>query len=117
MSSVVITVTPVGGSPLDITNACVFSRCSFESQMNAVPGRFDLYVRDPNLTLSFTTGSEILLEVDNVPLFGGYVTQVGMTSFAEAADTSNLAAYDLALWHLSGTDYNIILDRRVYRNT
>lgn len=117
MSLVVIEVKPVGGAWSDITNACVFSRCSFESQMNAVPGRFDLYVRDPERVLSFTTGSEIRLTVDTVVLAGGYITQVGMTSFAEAADTSDLAAYDLALWHLSGVDYNIIFDRRVYRNT
>lgn len=117
MSIVVVTVTEPGGSPVDITNSCVFSRCSFEQQMNGAPGSFDLYVRDPDLTLYFVTGSEIKLTVDGVTLFGGYITTVGMTSFAEAADTSDLASYNLALWHLSGPDYNIAFDRRVTRKT
>ena len=117
MSIVAITITPPGGAPSDITSACVFDRCSFEQQMNGVPGTFDVFVRDPNRTLSFSTGSEIKLTVDGVTLFGGYVTQVGMTNFAPAADTSSLSTYDLRAWHLSGSDYNIALDRRVYRNT
>ena len=117
MSQVVITVTAPGGSPTDITNSCIFSRCSFDQQMNGVPGSFDIYVRDPDLTLSFTTGSEINLTVDGVAMFGGYITRVGMTSQAPAADTADLGTYDLAAWHLSGADYNIMLDRRFYRNT
>lgn len=117
MAQVVITVTPPGGSPSDITNSCIFSRCSFDQQMNGVPGSFDIYVRDPDRSLSFTTGSEINLTVDGVAMFGGYITRVGMTSQAPAADTSDLDDYDLAAWHLSGADYNIMLDRRFYRNT
>lgn len=117
MSQVAITVTPPGGSPADITNSCIFNRCSFDQQMNGVPGSFDIYVRDPEQVLSFTTGTEITMTVDGITMFGGYITQVGMTSQAPAADTSDLEAYDLRVWHLSGTDYNIIFDRRVYRNT
>lgn len=116
MGQVVITVTPPGGAAQDITNACVFSRCTFTSQFNGVPGSFDIFVRDPAQTLSFTTGSEIKLTVDGVTMFGGYITTVGMTSFAPAADTSNLATYDLRAWHLTGPDYNIVLDKRVVRN-
>ena len=85
--------------------------------MNGVPGSFDIYVRDPDRSLSFTTGTEIALTIDGVTLFGGYILQIGMTSFAPAANTSDLGSYDLALWHLSGPDYNIAFDRRVYRNT
>jgi hypothetical protein len=117
VSTVVITITPPGGSPTDYTNSCVFSRCSFESEFNGAPGTFDVFLRDPTRSLSFVTGSEILLTVDTVTLFGGYVTQVGMTSLAPAADTSNLSTYSLAAWHLSGSDYNIAFDRRLFRNT
>lgn len=117
MAVVAITITLPGGSPVDYTNACVFSRCTFSQNQNAVPGRFDIYVRDPARSLSFVTGSEILLTVDGVALFGGYITQVGMTSFAPAADTTDLSTYTLALWHLSGPDYNIVFDKRVFRNT
>lgn len=117
MSVVAITVTPPGGSPLAITNSVVFGRSTFEQQMNGVPGSFDIYVRDPDRTLSFTTGSEIALTVDGVNLFGGYITRVGMTNLAPAADTSDIDSYDLRAWHLAGSDYNIIFDRRVARNT
>lgn len=117
MSDVVIVITPPGGSPQDITDSVVFGRSSFSTQMNGVPGTFDIYVRDPTISFSFTTGTEVALTIDTVPLFGGYITQVGMTSFAPAADTSDLETYDLALWHLSGSDYNIVFDRRIYRNT
>jgi hypothetical protein len=117
MSIVAITATPPGGSPSDITTACVFSRCTFTSQFNGVPGSFDIFVRDPARTLSFATGTEIKLTVDGVAMFGGYVTTVGMTSFAPAADTSNISTYDLRAWHLTGPDYNIAFDRRVFRNT
>ena len=117
MAQVVITVTPPGGVASDITSSCIFDRCSFDSQMNGIPGTFDLYVRDPDQLLSFTTGSEIKATVDGVTVFGGYVTQIGMTSLAPAADTSDIPDYDLRAWHLSGSDYNIVFDRRVVRNT
>lgn len=117
MATVVIEVTVPGGSPVDITDSVLFSRSTFESEFNGAPGSCDIYVRDPDLSLSFVTGSELTLTVDGVVLWGGYITNVGMTSFAPAADTSDLATYRLALWHLSGPDYNIVLDRRVFRNT
>lgn len=116
MAVVEITITPPGGSPLSITDDCVFSRCSFSSQMGAVAGRFDVYVRDTHGTYSFTTGSEILLTVDGVPMFGGYLLMKGMTSFAPAADTTSLVDYQLRLWHLSGPDYNVVLDKRIFRS-
>ena len=117
MATVAITTTPPGGSPSDITNAVIFAEASFTSQMNGVPGEFNIKVRDPENALSFSTGTEIALTIDGVTQFGGYVTQVGMTSMAPAADTSDLDNYDLRVWHLQGTDYNIVFDRRVYRNT
>lgn len=117
MSSVAIVITEPGGSPVDITDDCIFGECSFSQQMNAVAGRFSVKVRDPLRTLSFVTGSEITLEVDGVLLFGGYVTSIDMGSMAPAADTSDLANYDLRTWTLQGPDYNIIFDKRVWRNT
>lgn len=116
MAQVEIEIKEPGDSWVDYTNSCVFPRCQFEQQMNGVAGRFDVYVRDFERAYSFVTGSEIRLTVDGVLLFGGYVLNVGMTSFAPAADTQDLDEYRLALWHLSGSDYNIIFDRRVFRN-
>jgi hypothetical protein len=84
--------------------------------MNGVPGQFDILVRDPSRTRSFTTGSEIRLTIDGVVLFGGYIMQIGRKSLAPAADTSNLSQYGLRAWHLQGPDYNIAFDKRVVRN-
>lgn len=112
MSAVIITV-----DSSDITSACLFSECSFEQSMSGVPGTFTIKVRDPGRTLSFVTGVEIGLAIDGAVLFGGYVTQVSMSFLAPAVDTSNLSLVDTRVWVLRGTDYNIIFDRRVARNT
>lgn len=117
MSTVAITITAPGGSPVDYTDAAVFERCTFTTQFNAVAGQFTVVIRDPARALSFVTGSEVLLEIDGSPMFGGYVTAVEMGSFAPAADTSDLATYELRTWTLTGVDYNIIFDKRVWRNT
>lgn len=117
MSSVSIYLTPPGGAEADITGDCLFSECTFTSQMNGAPGQFDIKVRDFNRTYSFVTGSEIRLVVDGYSLFGGYVLTIGMTSFAPAADTHDLSEYELRVWHLTGPDYNIAFDKRVIRNT
>jgi len=112
MSSVVITIDSV-----DYTDAILFSSTSFEQSFGGVPGTFSITVRDPNRTLSFSTGIEMSLDVDGIRMFGGYVLQVSMGHMAPAADTSNLIAYYLRTWTLRGSDYNIIFDKRVWRNT
>lgn len=116
MSTIAIVVTPPGGSPVDITADCIFGRCWFSQNMNAVPGRFQVVIRDPDRTWSFVTGSEIQLSVDGIALFGGFATIVDMGSMAPAADTANLDAYYLRTWTLTGPDYNIMFDRRVWRD-
>ena len=118
MSIIAISITEPGGSPVDYTNSCIFRLCRFEQQMNAVPGSFEVWLRDPEQVLSFTTGSEILLEIDGLTMFGGYVTQVAMTHMLEVGDTTQgIEDYQLRVWILRGADYNIIFDRRVWRNT
>src|SRR5690242_17312855 len=118
MSSVAIVITPPGGSPLDLTADCVFEDCSFTGRFNAVAGQFSVKVRDPDQAHSFVTGSEITLEVDGVLLFGGYVTTIEMGSFFPAdAVPADPADYENRTWTLSGPDYNIIFDKRVWRNT
>jgi hypothetical protein len=112
MSTVAIVVDAV-----DITSSVMFGTASFEQSFGGVPGTFQFTVRDPSRTLSFTTGVEMSLAVDGIIMFGGYVTQVSMGHMAPAADTSNLSTYNLRTWTLRGTDYNIIFDKRVFRNT
>lgn len=117
MSTIEIIATPPGGSPSDITSAVIFERTSFTSNFNAVAGQCHIEVRDPDRTLSFETGTEVALSVDSVLLWGGYITVVEMTSLAPAAPTSDLASYDLRVWVLTGPDYNIVFDKRVWRDT
>lgn len=112
MSTIAIAVDAV-----DQTADVIFSRSSFNTSFNATPGSFDIVIRDPHRNKSFSTGKEISLTVDGIVMFGGYVTQVSMIHLAPAADTADLAHYDLRAWNLRGVDYNIIFDRRVWRNT
>jgi hypothetical protein len=57
----------------DITRDCMYARCSFEQQANAIPGTFELSVKDVNRTHSFTTGKEVTLEVDGVMVWAGFL--------------------------------------------
>jgi hypothetical protein len=95
----------------------MFAQSSFSTSFNATPGDFNIMIRDPNRNKSFSTGKEISCVIDGITMFGGYVTQVSMVHLAPAADTANLSTYNLRAWNLRGTDYNIIFDRRVWRNT
>ncbi len=112
MSTVEIIVDSV-----DITASCIFPSCSFETQFGGVAGTFQITVRDPDRTLTFVTGVEMSVDIDGIRMFGGYVTQVSMGHMAPAADTSNLSEYHLRTWTLRGADYNLIFDKRVFRNT
>jgi hypothetical protein len=101
----------------DITSAVMFHTASFDQQFGGVPGTFQFTVRDPERTLSFVTGVEMYMEVDGIRMFGGYVLQVGMSHMAPAADASDLGDYELRIWRLRGSDYNVIFDKRYARNT
>lgn len=118
MSTIAIEVTEPGGSPADITDDCVFEACWFSGLMGGVPGRFNVKVRDPDQTYDFVTGSEITLTVDGVLLFGGFITIVNMGHFAPAAPIPDpVSDYQLRTWTLTGPDYNILFDKRVWRDT
>lgn len=99
---------------VDITSRVLYSTAYFEEQQNAVPGTFEITVKDPERTYSPPdTGAEITLELDGVRHFGGYVTQV-TRKFAVPADET---PSDARQWVLRGVDYNILFDKRVTRNT
>lgn len=101
----------------DITNDVLFASTRFDSQLAAVPGTFELTVKDMDRSRSYVTGKQVTLEVDGVKLFGGYVLQVSRQYAFPADNTANLANVKSRQWVLSGVDYNIILDKRVLRNT
>lgn len=113
MSSIV--VIRVDGT--DITDRILFGSASFESQMAAIPGTFQLTVKDDDQTLVFTTGDEITLDIDGTRVFGGYVTQVSQKFAFPVVDSSNASNVTARQWSLRGVDYNILFDKRTLRNT
>lgn len=108
MSGATILITYNG---TDISNSVEFASATFQVMANGSPGSFEFSVRDPNSSLSFTTGKEITLSVDGTLVFGGYVTQVGRTF--EFPDKT----VGVRKWLLRGVDYNILFDKRILRNT
>lgn len=117
MSTILITLTPPGQSAVNITSDVVLTRSRFQTSMNAVPGSFELVVRDTDHNASFTTGSEVAVTIDGTKMFGGYLTQISRGSFFSADDTTSPSTYENREWTLHGTDYNILFDRRVWRDT
>lgn len=102
----------------DITGSVVFAETSFAAQMAAVPGTFQVVIRDMDQTLDFTTGLELTLDVDGVRLYGGYVTQIQKTYFFPADDTTGDVSDVMSRqWVLTGVDYNWLLDKLVLHNS
>ena len=111
-SVVVITVAGV-----NITAAVLWASATFESQLNAVPGTFEFTVKDVDHSFSFVTGSEVVLTIDGVRYYGGFLLQVQRTYPFPAMDTVTVAPVDTARYFvLRGVDYNILFDKRVLRN-
>lgn len=101
----------------DITNDVLFETARFESQLAAVPGAFEFTVKDMDQTANFVTGKEVTLDIDGVRLFGGYVLNVSRKFAFPVVDTTTLANVEARQWVLRGVDYNVILDKRVLRQT
>lgn len=112
MSSVV--VITVGG--IDITDDVWLKSASFTYQQNAIPGTCQFTVEDRTRTRSFTVGAEIVVTVDGVATWGGYLMQIGRTHAFPADDTDPVSEYENRLWDLRGVDYNVVLDRRFIRD-
>jgi hypothetical protein len=100
----------------DITNSVIFRTASFEAQLSAIPGQFSLEVKDPDQTLSFVTGKEIVLTLDGQAIYGGYLTMVRRTYAFPAADTTDPDAVKVRIWKLEGVDYNILFQKIVLRD-
>ena len=101
----------------DITNSVLYASARFEAQLAAVPGSFEITVKDPNRTLDFITGKSLTLDIDGIRMYGGFVTQVSKQYFFPADNTADLNTVDSRQWVLRGVDYNILLDKMVLRNT
>lgn len=103
---------------VDITSRAIFATASFESLANAQPGTCEITCRDPAQNFNPVTGQEILLEVDGVRLWGGYLMQVSRTHPFDADSVPVVSAdYTKRYWVLRGSDFNILFDKRILRKT
>lgn len=103
----------------DITSYVMLAQTQFSVVMAGGPGTFTLRCKDPYSVLDFVTGREIVLIVDNVRIFGGFVMQVGRT-YAFPADyipEGGISEFRNRIWEIHGVNYNILFDKRVLRDT
>lgn len=99
----------------DVTQKVVFAESSFQSQANAIPGDYQIIVKDSDHTFSVQDGARISLTIDGSNLFGGYVKRKGRNHFFPVVDSTNPETVDRR-WVVRGPDYNALFDRRVLRN-
>jgi hypothetical protein len=100
---------------LDIAANAVIESASFDSAANAQPGSCEIVLKDLDRDLSFITGKTLKLIVDGQQLWSGFTLINGRSSFFPAGD--GLENTKARKWVLRGVDNNILLDRRVIRNT
>lgn len=101
----------------DITDKVVFSSATFEAQASGGVGTFSITLKDTARTLSFVTGKEVLLVLDGTPYFGGYLMQIGHRFAFPVVNTTDLDVVTARQFALHGTNYNVLFDRLVVRNT
>jgi len=110
-SSIVITLDGI-----DITDDVIYKETTFTSQANPMQGSFKVTVKDIDHSFDdpFTAmaGKKLACVIDGVPLFGGYVFNVGRGHFFPAQDSSTPSAVPRK-WILTGPDFNVLFDKRV----
>lgn len=105
------------GTNEDITQDVMVAPTYFNTLAGSEPGDFSLEVKDVNQTHSFVTGKRLVLWVDGLPLWGGYIFGVTRTWALPVVDTTVIANVKTRIWKLRGLDYNVLFDRRFLRNT
>ena len=100
----------------DITSHVMFSSAHFDMLMGGAPGTCEMTVVDRDQVMSFVTGKEIQLIIDGEYMWGGYLTSVTRKFAFPVVDTTDVPEVSQRLWVLRGVDYNILFDKRVFRN-
>lgn len=90
---------------VDITGDVVWGQTNFTQAARTGPGSFTITLKGAH---EFRAGEEIHLDIDDLRVFGGWVTSVERGYFFEDAIAPKTI--------LHGTDYNILFDRLVVRN-
>jgi len=91
---------------VDITGDVIWSGTEFSQQARTGPGSFTITLKGAQV--DFKGGEEIHFEIDDLRVFGGWVTDVQKDSFFADVEEPRTV--------LHGTDYNILFDRLVIRN-
>jgi len=103
----------------DITDHVLFQTARFEAQSGGGIGTFSFTIRDRDRDLSFmddeqiNTGDQILLYLDGVRVFGGYIQQVGRTFAFPVVNTVDIEDVTARYFTIRGSNFNILFDRLV----
>jgi len=100
----------------DITDHVLYSSARFEAQASGGVGTFSFGIRDIAQEMSFVTGKEIVLTLDNKRYYAGYLMQNGATFAFPAVDTTSVAAVTTRQFMLQGVNYNVLFDRLISYN-
>jgi hypothetical protein len=104
-------VLTVGG--VDITDDVEFTKSNFVSLVNGTPGTCLITIRDPGRTFDFTPGARILLKINNLNVWAGYLLKVRRVYPFIAHSPSGIRLYELV-----GLDINLLFTKRfVYKQS
>lgn len=99
----------------DITQQCLYQATTFKAVANAVPGDFQIGVRDDDHSYTPRVMSEVAFVIDDVPYFGGIAKVRSRQHFFPVEDSTDPMQVKRN-WVLKGPDFNTYFDFRVLRD-
>lgn len=103
----------------EISGYIVYSSAQFTAQVNGAPGQCAFRVIDRKdgrwQPKHFRMGQQIVLSIDNVRVWGGFITNVRYVYPASVVDTTEVEN-TVTFWDIEGTDWNILFTRRYVYN-
>ena len=95
----------------DITDEVEFTKSNFVALVNGQPGVATIIYKDPNRVKSFTIGDRILLAIDGLNMWSGYLMRTRrIYPFPQNSPPS------LRLFELVGLDLNVLFSKRIVFN-
>ncbi len=95
---------------VDIADDVVVSSAEFSSSANGISGQCHFRVKDTPNTRAFVIGKELLLRVNGLNVWRGYVSSVKRVYAFEAEDRAVLKA---RFFDIEGWDINILFTKRI----
>jgi hypothetical protein len=99
----------------DITADVRIADCSFTAYANGRPGQATVAIRAENVNATYVVGQELILTIDGVRQWGGYVIAVRRV-YAFAADFNACGGLAPHYFILEGMDYSGLFSRRFFYN-